>query len=88
MEDTFVFTVESENGFEPGAVIKFQVAKDEDDKLLVDKSFNLDGTLFKIELNKEEKPDIGEYIYRLLLLSTNGSVITQKSGELEIKWGA
>lgn len=87
-EDSFLLTVQSENGFEPNVTLKFQVAENEDSELLIDKSFSLKGTYFQVELTKEEKPGLGEYIYRIMLLSPDGSVITQKSGEFEVKWGA
>ena len=87
-EDTFLLTVEAENGFEMGTSLKFQVAKDEEGELLIDKIFSLNGTFFQIELTEEEKPDLGEYVYRIVLLNLDGSVITQKSGQLEVKWGA
>lgn len=90
MEDTFSLAIESENGFESGTKLKFQVAENEDGELLVDKIFTLNGTIFQIKLIKEEKEKLGlgEYIYRIVLLSPDESVITQKSGELEVKWGA
>lgn len=89
-EDTFLLTVESESGFEADVTLKFQVAENEESQMLVDKIFTPSGTLFKIELTKEEKQklSLGEYVYRIILLGPDGSVITQKSGELEVKWGA
>ncbi|MBR6523639.1 MAG: hypothetical protein IKT39_03395 [Clostridia bacterium] len=87
-EDTFLLTVDSENGFEAGTSLKFQVAKDEDGELLIDKIFSPDGATFQIELTEEEKPALGEYVYRIVLMSADKSVITQKSGQLEVKWGA
>lgn len=87
--DTFELSVLSESEFDSGAILKFQVAKNEESELLIDTSFNLNESGFIITLNDEEKEilTLGEYIYKIVLISASGDIITQKSGELIVKWG-
>ena len=88
--DTFEISVSSAEGFPAGATLRFQVAKDELAELLIDSDFNLTGEGFIISLKNEEKEKlpIGEYIYKLVLVGVDGEIVTQKSGELIVKWGA
>ncbi len=88
--DTFLLTAESCQGFEEDAHLRFQVAENEKSEMLIDSMFDLEEGVFNIELTSEqtEKLVFGNYVYRLVLLGADGSVVTRKSGELEVKWGA
>ena len=88
--DTFEISVSSAEGFDAGMTLKFQIAKSEDMPLLIDTVFELENTEFSVTLTDEEKEKlpIGEYIYKFVLISQDGEIITQKSGELIVKWGA
>lgn len=88
--DTFEISVSSAEGFGEESTLRFQVAKNEQEELLIDTAFPLKDTEFNIVLTDEEKEklSIGEYIYKLVLISGKGEIITQKSGEFTVKWGA
>ena len=88
--DSFEITVSSADGFPIGAILKLQVAKNEIEPLLIDTIFELENEKFYVVLTdaEKEKLPIGEYIYKLVLVSKTGEIVTQKSGEMIVKWGA
>ena len=88
--DTFEISVSSAEGFEEKSTLLFQVAKSENEEFLVNSAFDLINDEFIIILTDEEKGKlpIGEYIYKLVLINEKSEVVTQKSGELVVKWGA
>ncbi|MFA7636784.1 MAG: hypothetical protein WCX81_03370 [Monoglobales bacterium] len=88
--DSFFLTVESEEGFESGTQLKLNIAETEEGEMIIDKVFGLNGGLFEIILTDEEreKLSLGNYIYKIVILGGNGDVVTRKSGELEVRWGA
>lgn len=88
--DTFLMEVSSAEGFEEGAQLKLQIAESETAPLLVDATFSQVGGGFEVILSdrEKEKLTLGNYIYKLVLVSVAGEIITQKSGDLIVKWGA
>lgn len=88
--DTFLMEVSSDEGFEDGAQLKLQIAESETAPLLVDATFNQVDGGFEVTLSdrEKEKLTLGNYIYKLVLVSVAGEIITQKSGDLIVKWGA
>ena len=89
-KDSFYLVVESEQGFEPGDQLKLQIAETEESELLIDSTHQLKNSFFEIALTDEEKAKLtlGNYVYKIVVISGNGDVLTRKSGELEVKWGA
>lgn len=88
--DSFEISVSSVDGFSNDVRLKFQVAKNESESLLIDAVFELDNDEFSVVLTDEEKEKliIGDYVYKLVLVTKSGEIVTQKSGELIVKWGA
>lgn len=88
--DSFLFCVGAEDGFAEGTRLYFQVAENESADYLINKTFALAGDGFEIVLTEEErkKLSIGNYIYKLVVVDAEDVVITRKSGELIVKWGA
>lgn len=88
--DTFLMEVSSAEGFDEGAQLKLQIAESETAPLLVDATFNQVDGGFEVTLSEREKGrlSIGNYIYKLVLVNIAGEIITQKSGDLIVKWGA
>ncbi len=88
--DTFSLSVESESGFEVGAKLNFQVAESEEKESVIDKIFEDGNSVFEITLTEEEikKLSLGRYVYKIIIMGPDDSVITRKSGELEVRWGA
>lgn len=89
VEDTFDMPVSSEMGFEEGAKLRFDISQGEDIAPIISKTYSLSGDVFNVVLQEEERKSlkIGDYIYRIIILSTSGSVITEQSGDFTVKWG-
>lgn len=89
-DDTFSMGVSSKNELEEGSQLRFIVARSETSEPIIYNLYDLVDGKFTVTLSNEdkEKLSINPYIYKLTLLSANGSVMTQKSGEFIVKWGA
>lgn len=89
--DTFRLTISTETSFSEGSTLRFIIARDETSSYLIDTTVSLssDGC-FVIELTKSErdKLEIDNYKYKCVLISIDGIIITQKSGDFIVKWGA
>lgn len=89
--DTFDLRISSETGFNDGSTLRFTVAKNEDSGALILNEYSLgsDGA-FRVTLNDKDKQTlgIGDYVYKLTVLTLSGIVVTQKSGDFAVKWGA
>ncbi len=87
--DTFLMEVSSDEGFDEGAQLKLQIAESETAPLIVDATFSQINGGFAVTLSEREKEKLtlGNYIYKLVLVSIAGEIITQKSGDLIVKWG-
>lgn len=91
-DDTFEMTVTSDGGFAGGSQLVFVIAQGEESVPAVNQSYDLnsDGG-FTVTLSAEDKarlPIKESYIYKLVLKESDGTVITQKSGNFTVKWGA
>ena len=89
-DDTFELYVTTKNGFNDGTNLKFIISENENVTPLIENQTNVLDGKFKVTLNAEEKAklNLGDYIYKLVLISTDGKIITQKSGNFLVKWGA
>ena len=69
-------------------VLRFQVARNAGADIIIDKTVQPNNEVYTVELNEEEKQslDIGDYVYRVSLIDQT-DVITQKSGNITVKWG-
>ncbi len=87
--DTFELEVSSDN-FETGDTCLFVIAEDESAEPVIKATFSLQDGSFTITLTSSErgKLDLGNYIYKIVITSLNGEVITRKSGNFIVKWGA
>lgn len=88
--DTFVMNVTTADSFDEGSTLTFKIAQNETSEDIISKEFSLNGTGFEVSLSEEDRDllPIGEYIYKLVLKSANDEIITRKSGEFIVKWGA
>ena len=88
--DTFFIDVTSVEGFEEGTKLNFQIAENEQSESVVDSVYELSDGAFEIVLSDAEKErlSIGNYIYKIAVVDAGGDIITRKSGELIVKWGA
>ena len=90
--DTFLIRVfpKYEGVFEEGMQLRFIIAENEGDTAIIDEVFNIDKDLtFTITLSSTNKAKLnyGDYLYKMILIKNN-TVITKKSGNFEVKWGA
>lgn len=92
ISDTFIFTVSpmANETFDDNSILNFVVAKQENESPIIDKSYTLNEGQFIITLTDEEKTKLplGNYIYKMIIISNNGIVSTEKSGFLDVVWGA
>lgn len=90
--DTFrmIAYQETEGIFEEGTQLRFIIAKTEVSEYIIDKTFNLnDDMTFTITLTDAEKKRLilGDYIYKATIIKNN-TIVTRKSGDFTVKWGA
>ena len=90
--DTFSLKIypKYDGAFEDGMQLRFIIAKNKDDTAIVDKTFNINSDMtFTLTLlnTDKQKLNYGDYYYKMILIKNN-NVITQKSGDFEVKWGA
>ena len=85
--DTFrLFVTSSED--ECTDTLRFQVARNEEADIIINKTVSPVNDVYTVELNTEEKQslDIGDYVYRVSFVNQT-DVVTQKSGNFVVKWG-
>lgn len=90
VEDTFSLPISNDNGFEEGSTLRFDIADGENSTPIISNTYTLSNGMFNVTLNSTERKrlSIGNYIYRILIISATGSVTTEKSGDFIVKWGA
>ena len=89
--DTFDLIVSADSIMDSGTQLRFVIAKDENSNPVVDNTYNLNSNgEFSLCFSEENKNAVqmGDYIYKIVLISAGGSIVTQQSGEFIVKWGA
>ena len=86
--DTFELEINS-NNFEVGDKLIFVISENEDAEPTINSVFGLNGESFVVKLTLEERNRLkrGWYIYKITIISADGTVATTKSGDFEVKWG-
>lgn len=90
--DTFLISVAPEDGdsFPEGSTLELIIAKETlKDSPVIDNAYELSDGKFTVEL-KQRDTEIayGEYVYKMILKTVEGAVLTQKDGKFEVIWGA
>lgn len=87
--DTFELEVNSEN-FETGDTCLFIISENESAEPVVKSTFALSNGSFSLSLTSAEKNRliVGNYIYKVVVTALDGTVVTTKSGDFIVKWGA
>ena len=89
--DTFRISVTAKGGFNENSQLRFIAAKDENSENLIDNTYDLTGEgEFCIHLQDKDIQKLkagSDYVYKLTLLTADGVIVTQKSGDLTVKWG-
>lgn len=90
--DTFKLSITPafEGAFTEGTQLRFVIAQTEMTEPTIDKVFELnDDFTFTLTLSSNEisKLIIGDYLYKMTLIKNN-TIVTEKSGNFEVKWGA
>lgn len=89
--DTFKIIVSSDTSFLAGSVLRFQIAENNGDSVVINNNYNLsDSGDFTISLTTSEtaKLVIGDYVYRITIIDADRDITTEKSGNFKVKWGA
>lgn len=88
--DTFELSVSADAVIDTGSQLRFIIAESELASPVVDNTYNLNSSgefsLYFSENNKNAL-SIGDYIYKMILLTIDGKIITQLSGDFVVKWG-
>lgn len=88
--DTFELSVSANTTIDAGSQLRFIIAESELADPVIDNTYNLnssgDFTLYFSENNKNALL-IGDYIYKMILQTIDGKIITQLSGDFVVKWG-
>lgn len=91
--DTFVFNVSpiNQETFADGSALKLIISNSETSEPIIEKTFSLNAdNTFNITLTEDEtdKLSIGRYVYKIIIIDESGVISTQKSGFLDVIWGA
>ena len=89
--DTFLLNVTSDNGFDANSQMDFIIAESETAVPIVNNTYNLNSENgFYITFSDADvgKFNYADYMYKLTLHTPEGDIITQKSGNFKVKWGA
>lgn len=89
--DTFAISISPEDGdtFIDGSTLEFIVADESSKNPIIDISCDLIAGIFNVSFSgKDREIPYGKYVYKMVLHAVNGTIVTQKSGEFEVIWGA
>jgi len=89
--DSFFLPIEAEGDvFDESAKIRLIIAKDDNSAAIVDNTYTYADSIFTVSLTEadKEKLTIGDYIYKLITTTADGTVTTEISGNFIVKWGA
>lgn len=86
--DSFNLHVSSDVDISGTATLRLQINKD-DECNVINTTFSQNESGFDVALTEEQKSllVIGDYIYRLSIID-GANIVTEKSGNLKVKWGA
>lgn len=86
--DSFNLNVSSDIGIPGGAILRMQINTDEETNI-INTTFSQGENGFDIELTADQRSllPVGNYIYRLSVVD-GADIVTEKSGNLKVKWGA
>lgn len=89
--DTFEISVSIANGFASGSYLNFVIAKNEKLDAIISTTHQLNEEgKFVIFLTQSEidKLAYDDYVYKITIFTPDAKIVTYKSGELIVKWGA
>ena len=87
--DTFEVNLTLTNQTQNPTSVRFQIAQNDNDDIIINKSYNVSENAATITLEAVDKEKLtnGDYIYRMSVIGDDNSVITQLSGNFKVKWG-
>ena len=87
--DTFEVNLTLTNQTQTPVSVRFQIAQNDNDDIIINKSYNVSENAATITLEAVDKEKLtnGDYIYRMSVIGDDNSVITQLSGNFKVKWG-
>ena len=90
--DTFKLPITPafEGAFTEGTQLRFVISLTEMSEPTIDKTFDINDDLtFTLTLSSDEisKLNIADYLYKMTLIKNN-TIVTEKSGNFYVKWGA
>lgn len=89
--DTFLISISPEDGeiFPEGSTLELIIADEPTKAIIIDNTYDLSDGTFTVEFTKKDTEiAYGNYVYKMILRTVEGIVVTQKDGEFEVIWGA
>ena len=89
--DTFLMRIFSKDGktFPEGSSLEFIIADESSKQPVIDNTYSLTDGDFRVSFStKDTEIPYGKYVYKMILRTIEGVVITQKDGQFEVIWGA
>lgn len=87
--DAFEVTLTLTNQTQTAVSVRFQIAQNDTDDIIINKTYNVseNAATITLEAGDKEKLAIGDYIYRMSVIGDDNSIITQLSGNFKVMWG-
>ena len=89
--DTFLIKISPEDGdfFPDGMTLEFIVSDELSLYPKLGKVFELEDGVFYVSFSPEDMNlELGDYVYKMILRTSDGIIATTKSGEFVVIWGA
>lgn len=89
--DTFLMRIFPKSGktFPEGSTLEFIIADESTKQNVIDNTYSLSEDGFVVDFSKKDTEiPIGDYVYKMILRTVEGIVITQKSGDFAAIWEA
>lgn len=89
--DTFKLNVSPKIEFESDSQLDFILSSSENSEPIISNAYQLNSdNEFTVRLSDDDisKLKYANYIYKLILHTPDGEILTQKSGKFKSKWGA
>lgn len=87
--DTFELTITGD--FDSNSQLDFIISESENSTPIIENTYQMNtegGFTVKLTKDEEEALSYKNYMYKLRIHTPEGDIITQKSGNFKVKWGA
>ena len=89
--DTFLIRIYPKEGktFPQDSTLELVIAEESSKSEIIKNTYNLNDGVFIVDFTKKDTEiPYGEYVYKMVLRTPEGIIITQKDGDFVVIWGA